>query len=386
MNFLYNIPKNKKTNDYQHNPNIIDAAARAFKKMVNYEEIVCCAEMQSGKTEVMKRMIYIINNCGDKLSKHDIDIDQHNIHLILCASSVNLKNQLKEKLPEIKHKIYHLNDINKIIKNVFENESLLMEMSSSSLIIFDECHCDAEKQKIIDKFRHTLQITSKRNKTTFYKIGFSATPYEHIIGGYTRIIMKPGPDYYGLVQMLESENIIVHQSKDLDDENECANLFTEIDIHKFYYIFRLPCKKTNAEIAMNNINSHFKNAGLGLNTYIYDMTWKSNINDILREKPIKPTVIYLKDKLRMGEYLNTEFVYLVHDDPHNKYTHTTAQSLIGRCCGYQKSDHCTLIYCDYDKAYEHYEWIKHNYDIEYIPLSAKYIKKNGSGTKDKCIY
>ena len=115
------------------------------------------------------------------------------------------------------------------------------------------------------------------------------------------------------------------------------------------------------------------------------MNYHSNINELLNEKPVKPTVIFLKDKLRMGEYLNTEFIYLVHDDPSNMYTHTTAQSLIGRCCGYHKKSHCTIIYCDYEKAHQHYIWIENDYNIDYIPSNAKYIKKNGE-LRDICIY
>ena len=32
---------------------------------------------------------------------------------------------------------------------------VIQTMSDSSLIIFDECHCDAEQQKLIDKLRKT---------------------------------------------------------------------------------------------------------------------------------------------------------------------------------------------------------------------------------------
>ena len=137
---------------------------------------------------------------------------------------------------------------------------------------------------------------------------------------------------------------------------------------------------------MLNIEKQFKLHGSGLDTYIYDMNYKGNINELLDIKPTKPTLIYLKDKLRMGEYLNTEYVYLVHDDPTNNYTHTTAQSLIGRCCGYNKQSHNTIIYCDYEKAWQHYRWIINNYDIDHIPTNSKYILKNKTGTKNICIY
>jgi len=137
---------------------------------------------------------------------------------------------------------------------------------------------------------------------------------------------------------------------------------------------------------MLNIENEFKKRKFKLDTYIYDMSYRSNINDLLNNAPEKPTVIYLKHKLRMGEHLNTEHVYLVHDDPNNIYTHTTTQSLLGRCCGYHKQSHQTMIYCDYRKAYEHYQWIKSNYSIEKIPAHAKYINHRAGKTKDKCIY
>nr|URM62039.1 DEAD helicase [Mimivirus sp.] len=113
--------------------------------------------MQSGKTDVMKRLIYIVNNNNDQLKKLNINIDKYNIYVVICASSINLKTQLQQKLSEIKHKIYHLNDINTMVKNPSEYESIFITMADSSLIIFDECHCDAECLKIIDRFRTILK-------------------------------------------------------------------------------------------------------------------------------------------------------------------------------------------------------------------------------------
>nr|QZX42923.1 dead helicase [Mimivirus sp.] len=115
------------------------------------------------------------------------------------------------------------------------------------------------------------------------------------------------------------------------------------------------------------------------------MSYKNNINELIDNKPCKPTIIFIKDKLRLGEYLNTKYVYVVHDDPNNMYTHTTAQSLLGRCCGYGKANHKTIIYCDHNKAYEHYIWIINDYDVEHIPRHAKYITKNNT-IKQICIY
>ena len=116
------------------------------------------------------------------------------------------------------------------------------------------------------------------------------------------------------------------------------------------------------------------------------MDFGSNINDLIKTKPIKPTIIYLKDKLRMGEYLDTTYVYMVHDTHESTHTHTTVQSLLGRCCGYNKQSHRTIIYCDYEKVLQHYEWVKHGYNKKYIPIDAKYINKRTRETKENCIY
>ena len=386
--FLYKIPKDVTDTDYHHNENIVEASANIIKKLEDYDEVLTAAEMQSGKTDVMKRVIYIIQQYNSEINDLGINIEKHNIYLIICASSLNLKNQLKMKLPEIKHRIYHLNDIAVFLKNIYEYDTMFTSMSDSSLIIFDECHCDAETGKLIDKFRTTIDKLAKDNKTTYHKLGFSASPYEQVVAKHPKVIMKPGENYYGLREMFKANRSIplIFQAKDLTNKLECEELFTEIEICNYYYIFRLPGTKADQDSVMVNIEKQFKLQKSSLDTYIYDMNHKGNINEILDVKPKKPTVIYLKDKLRMGEYLNTKYIYMVHDDPTNMYTHTTVQSLIGRCCGYDKKPHATIIYCDYAKAWEHYKWIEHGYDRKHIPAACKYVKKGGTATRDVCIY
>ena len=97
-NFLYKIPSSISDIDYCHNDNIVNATASIIKKLANYEEVVCCAEMQSGKTDVMKRLIYVINKYNNEIKSMNVNIDKHNIFLIICASSINLKKQLMIKV------------------------------------------------------------------------------------------------------------------------------------------------------------------------------------------------------------------------------------------------------------------------------------------------
>lgn len=385
--FLCKRPKNVGKGEYHHNKNIVRAGEKIFKKLEKYDEVVCCAEMQSGKTDVMKRLIYVIGNYGEKLKKMGIDIVEYNVYVVLCTSSINLKKQLQAKLPEIHNKVYHLNNIQTIVKNTWENSYLLTTMADSSLIIFDECHCDVEHKKLIDKYRSLLEYTAKKNNTFFHKIGFSASPYEQIVAKYPKVIMKPAKEYFGICQMFDSSNTdrpMIFQAKKLYKLRECKALLKEIDIGNFYYIFRLPGIKNLEHDMMLNLEKEFSSVSK-FDSYIYDMSYRGNINDLLSERPKKPTIIYLKDKLRMGEYLDTKYVHIAHDNPKSNHTHTTAQSLLGRCCGYNKKKHHTIIYCDIEKAKQHYEWVKNKYSIEYVPRDAKYVKVSKE-TRSNCIY
>lgn len=198
--------------------------------------------------------------------------------------------------------------------------------------------------------------------------------------------MRPGENYYGLHQMFSSKIPVIYQAKNLSDPLECGALFEEINVCDYYYIFRLPNNKDAADIMIDNLETAFRIRGASIDSMIYDMSHTENINEIIDIKPSKPTLIYLKHKLRMGEYLDTKYVYLVHDDPNNTFTHTTIQSLIGRCCGYDKKDNFTLIYCDIAKALQHYEWIQSDYAKKHIPSDAKYISKRSKKLKEICIY
>lgn len=385
--FLYDTPDVINSDDYHHKPNIVKAAAKIMKKLVKKREVVCCAQMQSGKTDVMKRLIYLVDNYRKKLEKMGVKISRKNIHLIICISSVNLKKQLQSKLPEITNRIYHLNDLTRMIKDMETNVSEIEYMANHGLILFDECHSDAHQNSIVSKLRFLIKYISKYRNTRFKCVGFSATPYEQVLVGFPKVVMKPSQNYYGLMEMFNQINVpIVYQAKDLSSSQECSDLFEEIFVGNYYYIFRLPSILEKADSVVSNIEIEMKKRKIRFDSYIYDMYYQDDLNNLLSIEPKKPIIIYIKDKLRMGEYLNTKYVYLVHDDLNNQYTHTTAQSLIGRCCGYNKSQDRTIIYCDYDKAWQHYQWIRSGYSVKRIPRHAKYIDNSINKTKSECIY
>lgn len=172
--FLYKKPADVTSTDYQHKKNIRFAAADVIQAFESNLEVLLIAEMQSGKTEVMRRIVYLIKQYNSDLRNLNIDIDRSNIYVLLSTSSTALKTQLKVKIPNLQHHIFHLPDVNHWLKNPHSSESILMEMSESSLVIIDESHCDAEIGHTIDNFRSTLNHMSKKNNSTFlYTVRFS---------------------------------------------------------------------------------------------------------------------------------------------------------------------------------------------------------------------
>lgn len=377
-------------NTYVDESNIITTVTKLFRKLKNNFEVLCCAEMQSGKSEVMRRIAHLIKIYPKEISsylKYDIDITK--VFIIISTSSVGLKTQLQSHIPHIAKHIYHINDINSMIESRGQFEitgrHTLIDMSMNSLIIFDECHADVELNSIIAKLRYKLDTINKIPTDRYKIIGFSATPYEQIYYGVDKVIMQPGDNYYGVKKMYKLKKI--HQAYDLSVIDNIYELFLSNFIGNLYYVFRLPADKKITDSWINNIRNTFIDINeclykktVSVDTYIYDKDDNYDINvNLLNNRPTNPTFIFLKDKMRMGCYLNTKYIVLVHDDPVNQFAHTTVQSLLGRCCGYDKLNHSVEIYCDKNQADEHYEWIRNNFHRENIPSKVKYLKKS-------CIY
>lgn len=86
--FLHKCPsKIPKDAVYCHKPNIVKSAAKVLDKLRSNEEVVVVAEMQVGKSELMKRVIYVINKYNDKLKDYGVCIDKYNVYVVICASS-----------------------------------------------------------------------------------------------------------------------------------------------------------------------------------------------------------------------------------------------------------------------------------------------------------
>ncbi len=102
----------------------------------------------------------------------------------------------------------------------------------------------------------------------------------------------------------------------------------------------------------------------------------TGINEIMEHIPTKKTIIFLRGLLRAGQRVKTDNVIMVHDTSDSKVD-TTVQSLLGRCCGYNKNKDI-LIYCDKISAEKYKNWVSSDYDLELVPNKSKNILGNSN--------
>ena len=374
-------------NTYHQKKHIKESAKEIIELFHNTNESILLAQMQSGKSDVIKRIIELFNN-NKQYFADSLKIE--NIFIIILASDTGLKqNSQSEFYNFISYDhILHLDDVSLITEylinpkkkfKIFSNlKQIVSAIKTNCLIIIDEAHSDQEVTSTIDNFRRALNIEFNNfTNNTIKMLNVSATAYEHILTTMPKVILKPTSEYYGLRKMLENNKVF--QSFDLTVSTEYTQFIDDLldklklsILPKQYIIVRVQ-SDAKEQLLRQHIKLYQKTKDYNIESY--NMSTKNDINDILKIKPNKTTFIIIKGRLTKGHRIIKENIMAVSDTPNNGHTHTTVQGLIGRMCGYNANKNA-LIYCDIEKVIEHYEWIKSNYNEKNIPL-AKYITKSG---------
>jgi hypothetical protein len=388
-------------NTYYMDKEVIECAKDIVKGMKQSNEQLLVAQTQSGKTDVVKRILDLQINNRDYF-KSNLKIN--NIVFIICASDTDLRDsQLQElyNLIDNDRYILHLGDINRLCKNIDTVKAraidyqIVTALKKNCLIIFDEAHCDIEDRSIIDSFRKKLGIPfddpmQSGCSSDIKVLNISATPYEHSKTNIKVTILHPKKSYYGVVDMFKTKKVFPAYDL-LKPKSAINNWFSHIKDQlnsKFlpsgYYIVRLnSCleyKKFKA-----NIGEYFKKGPAKYDITLYDMDSDFDINErFLNIEPKCVHFIVVYNRLRKGKRISKEYIVAVHDRPATTTTHTTYQGLPGRMCGYN-ANKGSLIYCDVDKLEEHMKWIQNDYSIDLIPNHSVYIDRKTGLLKDKCM-
>lgn len=400
----------RQTNDTKHKwyvfDNQINTAKEIIYKFYTKQNRWCLlfAEMQSGKSGTFFSVPYIISRNSVLTKKLGIDMngDEINVYLLTGMNERELIEQFETDISnftgmDIKKNILHNSEMRKFLSKKREDWSkddviAIEKMKKNSLILVDESHYGSDKNQILNQFLiKILGITpngdnAPLNKNNVYVVSISATPMAEYISTNDptsefkkeKVLLTNAVGYYGISEMFKNNKVF--KSYDLKDAKSVNRFLDKIVSYdkKGYILVR--CTEKQKEKIKNEIGNRL----LDLKLIDYDQYSKSRIldnmgiNDILQNVPEKKTLIFLKGLLRAGKRVDTRNVLMMHDTSESKVD-TTVQSLLGRCCGYNKNTNID-IYCDYDSAFKYKEWVDSGYAFDKLPNKSKNILgSNGVG-------
>ena len=357
------------------------------------------AEMQSGKSGTFFSVPYLIsrNEIIKKKLRIDEDINNINVHLLTGMNETELINQFELDINgftgmDLKKNVLHNSGMQNFLKK-YNNQSLdkydllkIEKMRKNSLILIDESHYGSDKNQTLDKFlKNILKINPNGDNTelirnNMYVVSISATPMAEFIQAELSefkkkiIPLKNSEGYYGIVEMFNNNK--VKGSFDLKSSFSINQMLdTYLNLKKDGYCI-IRCSKTQKDKILDEVGKRLLNMGDPIFYDSSDKSYDQEINNILKEKPNKKTLIFIKGKLRAGKRLDyKKNVAMVHDTSVSKVD-TTVQSLLGRFCGYGDINKDIEIYCDEISAKKYKRWVESGYDINKVPDKSKNVLSN----------
>jgi hypothetical protein len=371
---------------YNNQEQIAYKIVGAFKdrKIIN---IMVLSKTQSGKTGSMLATIKLYLQDSSNL------IPLEHIFIITGLSSVEWIEQTKERMPEcLRDNIIHRDKLGTFVDKIKDKKNIL--------IIMDEIQVAAKKgQSIYKAFSNAGLLDKKILYEHDVKIvEYTATPDGTIYDlmkwkdASDKILGITGEGYVGASDLLHMGR--VKQYKDLcgyqkgkeDDKQDYGQILKNIkeienDIKQNYsecaryHIIRTK-QGNEQDITIANFKKIFSEEDYDFVTY--DQT--SNINDInmiLKEKPIKHTFVFIKEKVRCAKTLKPKtYLGILYERYTNREPDDAAiiQGLLGRDTGYDNNS-VSICYTNIDTI-ERYEklWMSHFEDdtIRWVSKTTKY--------------
>ena len=211
------------------------------------------------------------------------------------------------------------------------------EIHQGALIIWDESHYGQSRGQLVDSWFKLQGISPDGSGCANGNLvlSVSATPFSERIDivKYSQIKqlvnLEPGPDYFGVSNMMEKGVILPFNEDDLPSMlDELVPLRADgrnaaiIRVSKYVLERRIMslCEEKGIQCIEMNSASDVK-----------------DINKIL-SSTVEPIVVLLKGMLRMGKQIERKYRLLwCLETAVNANHDTTLQSLLGRCCGYPTS-------------------------------------------------
>lgn len=335
-----------------------DSIIRAFEQE-DKSNVLLLAQMQMGKSGTYWYVVY------NMLYKAQVD----NVLIISGNREVELHQQVCDDKALYKKWFFQQDSI----RNAYSNEELKTmkrkfsdkisiiwgtslsktdtDVKNNTLIVWDEAHYAQSSENSPDKFFKNNQLDSLVDGTCDKSIieqrnikllSVSATPFSCLAINslqeessiFKCIKLIPSENYYGIEYYLKSNRIFPSFMIDFDHYNELKAIISKYNVpeNPKYLIIRCNESKESYKIVFEICQI------LNIKYEIYDSKHKNFSVELLKQKPVVPTVVVITGMLRMGKVLPKNNISMVMESSTKKKsarkTDTSLQGLLGRVCGY----------------------------------------------------
>ena len=320
-------------------------------------------EMQAGKSGVINTLIRLVFNSANRKKIH---ITHQSVFVFTGMNDNSWKQQTKERLPSICHpNIHHHSGIDKVCMALEKRKSSELGFKNI-LVVLDESHIASASSNqpsiVFSKMRECCPVEDWASNN-IRLVTISATDPAAVLGC--------GGDFKHLAKVLNLRTSDKYQSvKSLRDQKRLHSTFTlktRDDVVKLvefikktygatprYHIIRLSPRASKEEELKEFIRQEFIRQGLPIPLTLGWHTEANakavsgggsstgskierNINDILEVEPSEHTFILIKNMFYAAKTLKDQFCGVLFDRSGAK-DDTNCQSLLGRACGYGRSD------------------------------------------------
>lgn len=349
------------------------------------------AEPQVGKTGVIGNIKFLLEHYNDLRNYLELDFGSSRLGTSMSdiANIGQIGNDLNaQSNSRADKKSLFMSDYDGVMHNpnlLTQQRKNPNEKVENGIVVIDEAHLASFKESVNNKYLQSRDINinglGDLNKNNMTLITISATPYEELVGNkiYNSpkniIYINPGKGYRGIKWFYENDKI-----------RQSFILSTLDGIHKFHDELRKFNHKPGYYIVRIDRNTNYKK--LVPEGFAKPITYfqenQIDINNILRKKPDKPTLVFIKEKMKQSFQLEKSNIVMLFDrttiQNSEDRTHFIVQSLLGRACGYH--DYDFMIYTDINNVHHHLNYMA---DSNNIPKTKRTAKRIFDGASSKLI-
>lgn len=343
-------------------PNQLLAAYRIFYEMFCSPNprvlILLAAWFQGGKTGVLQALTRLIITNAERLQ------NRYGLGILTAMSDSSWLDQTTSRLlMELKDQIYHLPTLYKLERNI--HQIVEVEGHVKNMVLIDDesrvgSRTANRKGDVLNLIKITSPYETWRERGIRY-LFVDATDAACALniatlkqqGLATSIRLELPPSYLSIEKLKEQGRI--HSAYDLRKEGNVRRFYEEIQEHyrtePLWHLIRMPpIQKNGYAMAKENLEKVF---GQAFTISRWDSEEQEidsdsvgsgnesdgesrDINSVLENPPLKPTLILIKNMFYAGKTLTDTYVGAMHDRCSER-DDVTGQSFAGRASGHNRS-------------------------------------------------